>query len=85
MGMKFLSFAVLSGGLVVPAHQRGVLSGGLVAPAHAKVGGFGFGGLHVVGWSVWLQHLSSVGSRMAEVLSVRCFLPLVFSIGGGFR
>jgi hypothetical protein len=62
-----------------------VLSGGLVAPAHARVGGFGFGGLHVVGWSIWLQQLGGVGSRTTVVLSVRCCLPLGFSIGGGFR
>jgi hypothetical protein len=41
-------------------------------PAHARVGGFGFSGLHVVGWSVWLQQLGGVGSRMAAILSVRC-------------
>jgi hypothetical protein len=57
-------------GLEVPAHERGVLSGGLVVPAHARVGGFGFDDLHVVGWSVWLQQLGGVGSRMAVVLSV---------------
>jgi uncharacterized membrane protein len=73
------------GGFEVPAHERGVLSGGLVVPAHARVGGFGFGGLHVVGWSVWLQQLGGVGSRMAVVLLVWCCLPLGFSFGGGFR
>jgi hypothetical protein len=67
------------------AQERGVLSGGLVAPAHARVGGFGFDGLHVVGWSVGLQQLGGVGSRTTAVLSVRCCLPLGFSIGGGFR
>jgi hypothetical protein len=67
------------------AQERGVLSGGLVAPTHARVGGFGFGGLHVVGWSVWLQQLGGVGSCTTAVLSVRCCLPLSFSIGGGFR
>jgi hypothetical protein len=36
-------------------------------------------------WSVWLQQLGGIGSRMAAVLSVQCCLPLGFSIGGGFR
>jgi hypothetical protein len=37
------------------ARERGVLSGGLVVPAHARVGGFRLGGLHAVGWLVWMQ------------------------------
>jgi hypothetical protein len=64
-------------GLEVPAHERGVLSGGLVVPAHARVGGFGFGGLHVVGGRFGCNSSVALGPAWRRSFRYSAACPLV--------